>query len=272
MVAESDQANNIGLGLEEKLFANIKQSYGVYSVLVLLSLWWRISWSNSTRLCFHRRPHIWRGNDCGPLVTVLTKLTSMKVPVASGATMLRGAFIAASCASQIWHLYLSQGVLVGIGVGCLYAPSLPVLSQWFTRRRSLANGISAAGSGTSGLVFSFAIGAMIDNLSLAWSLRIIGVITLFMNTLAAAFIRDRNADIQLKQRPFDRELLCRAEVWLLLAWSFISMLGYITLLYSLSDFALSIGLSRDRATQIIAILNAGTAIGYWRCKRQIWAL
>jgi hypothetical protein len=98
-----------------------------------------------------------------------------------------------------------------------------------------------------------------------------------MNTLATAFIRDRNADIQLKQRPFDGEPLCRAEVWLLLAWlllvwSFISMLGYITLLYSLSDFAMSIGLSRDRATQITSILNAGTAIGYWRCKRQIWAL
>ena len=64
-----------------------------------------------------------------------------------------------------------------------------------------------------------------------------------------------------KQRPFDRELLCRAEVLLLLSWSFLSMLGYITLLYSLSDFSLSIGLSRDRATQIIAILSAGTAIG-----------
>jgi Flp pilus assembly pilin Flp len=63
-----------------------------------------------------------------PLVTVLTKLTSMEVTMASGAAMLRGAFIAASCASQIWHLYLSQGVLVDIGVGCLYAPSLPVLS------------------------------------------------------------------------------------------------------------------------------------------------
>jgi hypothetical protein len=66
MVALSDQANNIGLGLEIKLFANIEQSCGVYSELVLLSPWWRISWSNSARLCFHRRPHIWRGNDCGP--------------------------------------------------------------------------------------------------------------------------------------------------------------------------------------------------------------
>ena len=131
-----------------------------------------------------------------PLVTVLTRLTSIKVPMASGAAVLGGAFIAASFASQIWHLYLSQGVLVGIGVGCLYIPSLPVLSQWFASRRSLANGISAAGSGIGGLIFSFAIGAMIDNLCLPWFLRIIGIIVLSMNSLATALIRDRNAAIQ----------------------------------------------------------------------------
>lgn len=44
-------------------------------------------------------------------------------------------------------------------------------------------------------------------------------------------------------------------------WAFISMLGYITLLYSLSDFALSIGLSRAQATDALTILNLGTAVG-----------
>jgi predicted MFS family arabinose efflux permease len=39
------------------------------------------------------------------------------------------------------------------------------------------------------------------------------------------------------------------------------MLGYITLLFSLSDFALSIGISQQRATDIIGFLNVGTAVG-----------
>lgn len=39
------------------------------------------------------------------------------------------------------------------------------------------------------------------------------------------------------------------------------MLGYITLLFSLSDFALSIGISSQQATDIIGYLNIGTAIG-----------
>ena len=39
------------------------------------------------------------------------------------------------------------------------------------------------------------------------------------------------------------------------------MLGYITLLFSLSDFALSVGISQQRATDIIGFLNIGTAVG-----------
>jgi MFS family permease len=50
-------------------------------------------------------------------------------------------------------------------------------------------------------------------------------------------------------------------MFLLLSWAFISMLGYITLLFSLSDYATSIGLSRAQATQITAFLNLGTACG-----------
>lgn len=178
-----------------------------------------------------------------------------------GAVMFGGGYISASFATRIWHLYLSQGTLVGLGVGFIYVPSIAVLSQWFARRRSLANGISAAGSGIGGLSFSFATGAMIDNLGVAWALRITGICGLVANLLSAIFIRDRNNIIRPKQHPFDASLLRRLDVVLLLLWAFLSMLGYIALLYSLSDFALSIGLSRQRATQVAAFLNMGTAIG-----------
>jgi MFS family permease len=196
-----------------------------------------------------------------PTVTVLARKLGIQLPMLIGAAMLSGGFISASFASHIWHLYLSQGALVGLGVGFIYVPSMAILPQWFVRSRSLANGISAAGSGIGGLIFSLATGAMIENIGLEWSLRIIGILTGIANTTAAAFIRDRNAIVRPPQLAFDTKLLCRFDVLLLLSWAFISMLGYITLLFSLSDYALSIGLSRAQATQITAFLNLGTACG-----------
>jgi MFS family permease len=150
---------------------------------------------------------------------------------------------------------------VGFGVGFTYIPSIAILSQWFHRRRSLANGISAAGSGIGGLMFCFAIRAVISNISLTWSLRITGLISGFMNVLTTATIRSRNHVIQPKQRPFDTVLLRRYDVRLVLLWSFVSMLGYIALLFSMSDFARSIGLDDSQAATVTALLNLGTALG-----------
>lgn len=102
---------------------------------------------------------------------------------------------------------------------------------------------------------------MIESLGLPWTLRIIGCISCCVNLLATFYIKDRNAFVRPKQRPFDRDLVCHRSVLWLLAWAFMSMLGYITLLYSLSDFSLSINLDRTKATNITALLNLGTAFG-----------
>lgn len=82
-----------------------------------------------------------------------------------------------------------------------------------------------------------------------------------INTPRAVFVRDRNKIVRPKQHPFDTRLVWRADVLLLLAWAFLSMLGYIALLYSLSDFSIVIRLTRQQATQVTAFLNLGTAVG-----------
>ena len=196
-----------------------------------------------------------------PPVTILARKLGTQTPMLAGAVLLAGGYIAASFARRIWQLYLSQGVLVGFGVGFISIPSIAVLSQWFEKRRSLASGIASAGSGIGGLIFSFATQAMIDNISLAWSLRVTGMIAGMMNMIAALIIRNRNKAIKPPQLAFDTKLLRRYDVLLLLSWACISMLGYITILFSLSDFARSIGLSTSEAAAVSAFLNLGTAIG-----------
>ncbi|KIW42984.1 uncharacterized protein PV06_06473 [Exophiala oligosperma] len=150
------------------------------------------------------------------LVTRLARTVGIRPLTLLGSFIFGGGFMAASFASHIWHLYLSQGVLVGLGVGFAYVPSIAVLSQWFAKRRSLANGISAAGSGIGGLVFSFATGCTIDHLGTGWALRITGVSGTLAIFVTAFFITDRNGIVMPKQHPFDRKLIRRLDVLLLL--------------------------------------------------------
>jgi MFS family permease len=48
--------------------------------------------------------------------------------------------ILASFATQLWHIYLSQGILFGLGATFVFSPSIGLPSQWFVKRRAFATG------------------------------------------------------------------------------------------------------------------------------------
>lgn len=69
-------------------------------------------------------------------------------------------------------------------------------------------------------------------ISLAWSLRITGILCFAANLGATLLLRDRNHLIKPAQLGFATHLLRRTEVILLLVYSFLNMLGYVSDLIS----------------------------------------
>ena len=51
-----------------------------------------------------------------------------------------------SLCHEYWQFVLAQGVMVGIGNGLLFLPSIAIVPQYFSRNKALASGIVAAGS------------------------------------------------------------------------------------------------------------------------------
>lgn len=193
--------------------------------------------------------------------TVLTRRYGERAPMLSGVALLSGGFIAASFSSKVWHLYLSQGLCVGAGIGLIYIPATAIVPQWFKEKLSLANGICSAGSGIGGLIICFATAEMLKTVGLSWTLRITAVVVLVMNLTSTLLIRSRNKEIEPNHRIIDLGLLRSFQVKLLLGWSVLLMFGYITLMFSLSDYAVAIGSSPKDAANIAAFLNLGTALG-----------
>lgn len=196
-----------------------------------------------------------------PLSTYLTRLFGIRAVVFSGCILQCTGYNLASLSSRTWQLFLTQGALVGCGIGFIVIPCTAVLSQWFSKKRSIANGISSAGSGVGGAAFSWGTAAMIRNLGLDWALRTTGLVALVATVIAALLLRDRNHHIRPTQLALDLGLLRHKRVVLLLLWAFVSMFGYIALLFSLSDFALAVGFSHRQATDLVGFLNIGTAVG-----------
>lgn len=172
-----------------------------------------------------------------------------------------GFICAGFAAGRIWVLYLTQGFMIGLGLSFIFTPAAAVLPQWFWKKRTLSVGVTSAGAGLGGLVFSLATDAMIRNISLQWALRISGIICFASNSVATFFLRDRNAQIKPTQHGFAMYLLKRKAVIMLLCHAFFIMLGYLSVLYSISSFAVSLGIPQKRASLATATLNLGTFFG-----------
>ncbi|KAI0429004.1 MFS transporter, MCP family, solute carrier family 16, member 6 [Xylaria sp. FL1042] len=196
-----------------------------------------------------------------PLATLLTRLYNVRIPMLLGVFLLTAGLVAASFATRVWHLYLSQGVCLGIGVGFIYFPSTSIMPQWFSKKRSLANGICASGSGIGALIICFTTQTLFRTVGLAWSLRITALGVFIINLIATLLIRSRDEDIKPSLDMFNFKLVRLLQVKMLLGWSFILMFGYIALGLSLPDYALAIGKSHQDSATVAAILNLGTAIG-----------
>lgn len=196
-----------------------------------------------------------------PLATYITRVYGTNTTLLIGVFFETLALIGASFTHQVWQLFLSQGVCFGFGMGFLFVGSVGIIPQWFTKTRSLANGIGTAGSGLGGMMYSLATNAMIDSLGVEWAFRILGIVACAVNVICALLMRDRNKAIGAVQLAFDYKMFKRPEFWLVLGWGFFSMMGYITLLFSLPNYAVSIGLTARQGSIIGAVLNLGQGLG-----------
>ncbi|KAG6009147.1 hypothetical protein E4U21_003216 [Claviceps maximensis] len=203
-----------------------------------------------------------------PIATVCAREFGTKPTMFAGVVMESASLLCASFAHKIWHLFLTQGLLFGLGMGFLFTPSVSIVPQWFSTKRSLANGIAVCGSGLGGLLYSLAAGAMIQTLGLGWTFRILGILAFVVNTACTLLIKDRNKIIGSSQLAFDTTLLKRPEFLLLLGFGWFSMFGYVVLIFSLANYANEIGLGASEAALISAFFNLGQGLGrplmgYW---------
>ncbi|KAI1035707.1 hypothetical protein LB504_005704 [Fusarium proliferatum] len=183
----------------------------------------------------------------GVMMLISPFATIMARELGTRPTMLIGAII-------------QSGALFGIGMGLLFLPSYGIISQWFTRRRALANGIAIAGAGLGGLTYSLATGAIIRNMGLEWAYRILAIVSVVANITCTLLIRTRY-NAQATRLALDTTLLRRPEYLLVLSYGAFSMLGYFVLIFTLANYANVIGLSSSQASMIPAFFMFGQAIG-----------
>jgi OFA family oxalate/formate antiporter-like MFS transporter len=111
-----------------------------------------------------------------------------------GAILTALSWVLASMATGIWGLYLSYGLLGGVGTGIIYVGVIGLMVQWFPDRRGFAVGMVAAGYGFGAILTTFAISHGVRTSGVSSTLMLFGAIIGVVGFLAAQGMRRPRPD------------------------------------------------------------------------------
>ena len=105
-------------------------------------------------------------------------------------TVIAGlSWVLAAQASSVFTLYLTYGLLGGIGTGIVYVGVIGHMVQWFPDKRGLATGLVAAGYGMGALLTTFPIATVLRESSYQDALVRFGAIFALVGLAAAQGLR-----------------------------------------------------------------------------------
>lgn len=101
-----------------------------------------------------------------------------------------GVFLASFSANKLWWLYLSYGLIGGIGLGLSYIVPVAVLVKWFPDRRGLITGIAVGGFGAGALITAPVATRLIQSVGVLSTFAYLGIAYLVVTVVASLFMKN----------------------------------------------------------------------------------
>jgi len=174
-------------------------------------------------------------------------------------------------------LYITYGVLAGLGIGVAYNVVISTVSAWFPDKKGLCSGCLMMGFGASALVLGNAADALFKS-SLGWRTTYvllgaaIGVVLLLTALLIkrpgeGTVLPDPKAVKSAGTETFEskdytpRQMLCRPSFWMaFLCLVFLSAVGSSVISFA-KDLALSVSAPESLAVTLVGVLSVCNGLG-----------
>ena len=101
-----------------------------------------------------------------------------------------GTILASFSGDRLWWLYLSYGVIGGVGLGFAYIIPVSVLVKWFPDRRGIIMGIAVGGFGLGPLVVAPAAGRLIQQVGVLPTFAYLGAAYMLLGVISSLFMKN----------------------------------------------------------------------------------
>ena len=211
----------------------------------------------------------------------LNRVRPRLVALTGGFLYGTGVFLASFSDHKLWWLYLTYGVIGGIGLGFSYIVPVAVLVKWFPDRRGLITGIAVGGFGAGALVTAPAATRLIESVGVLQTFAYLGIAFLIVTVIAGYFMQNppegwrpkswAQTSSQTSQRAKRDYTLGEAlrtwqwwALWLLL---FLNTSAGISIISQESPLFQELGrVSAVAAASMVGVVSIGNALG-----RVFWA-
>lgn len=184
-----------------------------------------------------------------------------------------GFILAGGMSGGIAMLYISYGLLAGLGIGIAYNCIISTVSAWFADKKGLCSGVLMMGFGASALILGSLADALISNESFGWRMvfymlgAALGVMFLITAVILRAPkrerlpLRNRRPGASSARDYTTGEMLRSITFWkAFILVVFLAAVGN-TVISMARDLALSVGAVESLATLLVGVLSVCNGLG-----------
>lgn len=167
-----------------------------------------------------------------------------------------------SLATTYWQIFLAQGVCVGLGTGCLFLPSVAIVATYFSKKRALATGITAAGGSIGSVIYPIVFRQLQPKIGFGWATRVIGFISLFTLTISFLVMKTRLPPPKKSRALIDTRAFRSAPFMMFSFGLFFAFMGLYIPFFDVIIYAeRKLGIDENLSFYLLAVLNASSVFG-----------
>ena len=170
-----------------------------------------------------------------------------------------------SLAQSLTTVYLSYGLLVGLGIAFVYTPSIACVQPWFNKRRGLASGIASSGVGAGTLILPVVVSYLLTEINWREALQLMSFGVLMIG-LTAGFLLKRapnlsgNTSGQLPGLTLSAALKTPSFRWLYMGTLLGAPVMFVPFAH-ISAAARDAGVPDAQAVGLVGLIGIGSLVG-----------